>query len=771
MAEQIYYSVFTKKGLELLTEAILNGTKLGITSMAFGDGGGSLPVPNENFTSMVREVHRTQLNSLAPDPNNANWLRAEAIIASAVGGFNIRELGLYAGNVLVAYSNYPATYKPNPSDGTARIMTFRMILQIDNTANFDLVIDPDVVLVTIQLLKTTIIKSVGVSITDFNGIADYKNGTGTNNFSALKEAIAYATTIGKRVVKIPAGDWYFEIDETDSIDLGSPNKGVSIQGDGRECTKIYFKAKNQEDKFFTIVSGSAWESNRNISDLSVYGTSDNNNKGIILYKNGCCFSVIEKFHFSGAHIGVCYENGIGNGTFSEFNILKDGRLSNNNINRLYRVNGGDESFHGNDIINVQNQIKENGIGIKVEGITKPCYLYNQMWLEHFFGGDNCFAFDLINCNTDNIWGNLTREGNVICKSDASSIFEFNGNFSGIHTLSYQIESEETSRLGRFVFDDSVSNNGSFIQSSLAGYSPILMKKPQVNFNNGANSYIYSIRPSESGAGLGTGLNAYSWSIGWLFTTTAYKENLQYAVPKYRLSADGNYFKAYSSDFTIDTNGIGIILSTSENALKPRQAISLGTANNRFSAALLTYFDIKQNIIPNIPFTSNLGSSSNPLSDCYLKNAVTVVSDERFKTDISELTQQEINCAKACSRIYRKYKLNHSVNYKGSDARYHFGAIAQEIVQCFTDHDLDWKQYGIITYEKWDSIAEVKYQAATYDENGQELTPGISAVEGREAGEIYMMRYEEFNCFVNAGMEAILSELENRISKLENDSIS
>ncbi len=93
MAEQVYYSVFTKKGLELLTEAIRNGTKLGITSMAFGDGGGSLPVPNENFTSMVREVHRTQLNSLAPDPNNANWLRADAIIASATGGFNIRELG------------------------------------------------------------------------------------------------------------------------------------------------------------------------------------------------------------------------------------------------------------------------------------------------------------------------------------------------------------------------------------------------------------------------------------------------------------------------------------------------------------------------------------------------------------------------------------------------------------------------------------------------------------------------------------------------------
>ncbi|MBP8005497.1 MAG: phage tail protein [Acinetobacter sp.] len=153
MADQIYYSVFTEKGLELLTESIQNGTKLGITSMAFGDGAGYLPTPDPNFTSLVNEVHRTQLNSLAPDPNNKNWLRAEAIIASATGGFNIRELGLYAGDILVAYSNYPPTFKPNPADGTARIMTFRMVLQIDNVSSFELVIDPDVVLATIQYVN------------------------------------------------------------------------------------------------------------------------------------------------------------------------------------------------------------------------------------------------------------------------------------------------------------------------------------------------------------------------------------------------------------------------------------------------------------------------------------------------------------------------------------------------------------------------------------------------------------------------------------------
>lgn len=159
-------------------------------------------------------------------------------------------------------------------------------------------------------------------------------------------------------------------------------------------------------------------------------------------------------------------------------------------------------------------------------------------------------------------------------------------------------------------------------------------------------------------------------------------------------------------------------------------------------------------------TYNIGSSTAAVNNIYTQNAVTVVSDARHKTEISELTEQELQCAIACSKLYRKYKLNAAVDEKGLNAaRYHIGVIAQEIVQCFTDHGLDWRKYGIITYEKWDAIEAVEYQAATYHESGHELTPEIQAIEAREAGEIYMVRYDELNCFVNAGIEYRLSRLE------------
>ena len=152
MAAQ-YHSLFTTQGLALLREAIQTGAKLGITHMAYGDGNGIVPTPNADFTKLVREVYRAPLNRLAPSKDNQNWLEADGVIPSAVGGFNIREVGLYAGNVLVAYANYPSTYKPSADQGTAQIKTIRIVLQIDNTANFELKIDASVVMATIQSVE------------------------------------------------------------------------------------------------------------------------------------------------------------------------------------------------------------------------------------------------------------------------------------------------------------------------------------------------------------------------------------------------------------------------------------------------------------------------------------------------------------------------------------------------------------------------------------------------------------------------------------------
>lgn len=145
-----YYTKITKAGLAAITAAMSNSSKVPITYMAFGDGNGYIPEPDENATSLVNEVYRVGVNKVEVHSKNPNWLVCEAIIPSAVGGFNIREVALYdqTGSIMLAVASYPPTYKPSVEEGAAKIQTIRIVIQVDNSGNFELIIDPDVVLAT-----------------------------------------------------------------------------------------------------------------------------------------------------------------------------------------------------------------------------------------------------------------------------------------------------------------------------------------------------------------------------------------------------------------------------------------------------------------------------------------------------------------------------------------------------------------------------------------------------------------------------------------------
>lgn len=165
-----YYTKITKAGLAAITAAMNNNSKVPITYMAFGDGNGSIPEPDENATSLVNEVYRVGVNKVEVHKKNPNWLVCEAIIPSAVGGFNIREVALYdsTGNTMLAIASYPPTYKPTVEEGAAKIQTIRIVIQVDNSGIFKLIIDPDVVLATRADLK----ESLKSTVSYFNEISD-----------------------------------------------------------------------------------------------------------------------------------------------------------------------------------------------------------------------------------------------------------------------------------------------------------------------------------------------------------------------------------------------------------------------------------------------------------------------------------------------------------------------------------------------------------------------------------------------------------------------
>ncbi|OKB67666.1 phage tail protein [Serratia marcescens] len=152
-----YRALLTDQGKALLANAAATGQKLEITHMAIGDGGGTATQPSESQTKLVNEKRRAILNSLQVDAGSSNQVIAEQVIPEDVGGWWIRELGLYDKNgVLVAVANTPDTYKPLLAEGAGRTQVVRMVLLVKGDANATIVADKTALLVSRDTLNAAI---------------------------------------------------------------------------------------------------------------------------------------------------------------------------------------------------------------------------------------------------------------------------------------------------------------------------------------------------------------------------------------------------------------------------------------------------------------------------------------------------------------------------------------------------------------------------------------------------------------------------------------
>jgi len=149
-----FKSVVTTLGQSRIAAAIAAGTDINITQLAVGDGNGKATMPVATQTKLVKEVYRTPLNSLKLDPTHGNWVIAEAVISASVGGFWMREMGLFADDgTLIAVCNMADTYKPTLAEGSGRTQTLRMVIAVSNTEAISLLIDDSVIMATEQYVN------------------------------------------------------------------------------------------------------------------------------------------------------------------------------------------------------------------------------------------------------------------------------------------------------------------------------------------------------------------------------------------------------------------------------------------------------------------------------------------------------------------------------------------------------------------------------------------------------------------------------------------
>ncbi|WP_343578217.1 phage tail protein [Pseudomonas sp.] len=156
-----YYALLTTIGAGKLANAAALGTTLKITQLAVGDGGGNVPTPDASRTALVNEVRRAPLNQLSIDPANSAQIIAEQVIPENVGGWWIREMGLYdEAGALIAYANCAPSYKPQLAEGSGRTQTVRIVLIVSNAASVELKIDPSVVLATREYVDNSIVTAL-----------------------------------------------------------------------------------------------------------------------------------------------------------------------------------------------------------------------------------------------------------------------------------------------------------------------------------------------------------------------------------------------------------------------------------------------------------------------------------------------------------------------------------------------------------------------------------------------------------------------------------
>ncbi|HBC0525072.1 TPA: phage tail protein [Citrobacter freundii] len=145
-----FKTIITTAGAAKLAAATVpGGKKVNLTAMAVGDGGGTLPEPNFGQVKLINEVWRHALNKISQDNKNKNYIVAELVIPPEVGGFWMRELGLYDdAGTLIAVANMAESYKPKLDEGSGRAQTCRMVIIVSSIDSVELSIDATTVMAT-----------------------------------------------------------------------------------------------------------------------------------------------------------------------------------------------------------------------------------------------------------------------------------------------------------------------------------------------------------------------------------------------------------------------------------------------------------------------------------------------------------------------------------------------------------------------------------------------------------------------------------------------
>lgn len=149
-----FYSLITDIGRNQITNSYIDNIAVRLTNFAVGDGGDGYYKPSANQTSLVNETFRGGISKIYIDSNYENRLIIECAIPPESGGYYIREIGIYDDNKnLFAIGSIPESYKPIEDEGSTRDFYIKVVLEVDNLEDLQLIIDSNVSIISYEYLE------------------------------------------------------------------------------------------------------------------------------------------------------------------------------------------------------------------------------------------------------------------------------------------------------------------------------------------------------------------------------------------------------------------------------------------------------------------------------------------------------------------------------------------------------------------------------------------------------------------------------------------
>lgn len=170
-------------------------------------------------------------------------------------------------------------------------------------------------------------------------------------------------------------------------------------------------------------------------------------------------------------------------------------------------------------------------------------------------------------------------------------------------------------------------------------------------------------------------------------------------------------------------------------------------------------DTQKALAPVLDNALSFGLPSARGSIGFFAQGVQTTSDAKFKSDVRQMTEQELAASMAISRSIGIF----TWLSENSD-RLHAGTTVQTVIQCMEDAGLNAFDYGFVCYDKWDDeYVDVVEVVTDADGNVVGENPTGERILTKRAGDIYSLRDHELYKFLIRGLVHRLELIEGALA--------